>query len=199
MEIETDIFTALQQYTKALSVALKHRDVFTRRHSERVVGIAEEIALHCELTTNEINCLIIGATFHDVGKIGIPDSVLLKPGALTDDEWVLIKQHSEIGEDIFLATELEGAHKAARLIRHHHENFDGSGYPDNLVGEKIPLGARIIAIADGYDAIAMPRVYHQGRSHDETMELLNEVEGKYDPELMSMFRKLIKKSSYKVN
>ncbi|MFA6041830.1 MAG: HD domain-containing protein, partial [Methylophilus sp.] len=126
MEIENHTFDALQKYTKGLSVALEQRDVFTRLHSDRVVALAKEIGEHCKLTNNEINGLVIGAAFHDIGKIGVPDAVLLKPSELDTSEWTIIKRHSEIGAKIILATELDGAESAAILIRQHHENFDGT-------------------------------------------------------------------------
>jgi len=109
-----------------------------------------------------------------------------------------MRQHAEIGEEIILATELEGAEKAARLIRHHHENYDGTGYPDKLAGEEISVGARIIAIADGYDATATRRVYHQARPHHEVMDIMQRETGsKYDPDLMAIFRTTIEKSPFK--
>jgi HD-GYP domain-containing protein (c-di-GMP phosphodiesterase class II) len=198
MELENHIFDALQRYTKALSVALEHRDVYTRLHSDRVVSLSEEIGVHCKLTEKEINGLVIGATFHDIGKIGIPDIVLLKPSRLDETEWEIIKKHSEIGEQIMLATELEGAEHMALLIRQHHEYYNGMGYPDNLAGDDITICARIISIADGYDAISMTRSYHQARTHSEVMAILHEETGsKYDPELMHIFNKLIENSKYK--
>jgi response regulator RpfG family c-di-GMP phosphodiesterase len=198
MELEKQIFDALLKYTKALSVALGYRDLLTRLHSERVRGLSEQIGEYCGLSNNEINALNIAASFHDIGKIGIPDHILLKPSQLDEAEWVTMKQHSEIGEKIMGSTELEGSQLAALLIRHHHEHYNGMGYPDKLSGEKIPICSRIISIADSYDAMAVTRSYHRARTHLEIMAILHEeTGGKHDPELMRVFSEIIESSKFK--
>lgn len=198
MELEDPLFNALYMYTKALSVALGYRDLLTRLHSERVQGLSREIGVHCGLSRNELNALHIAASFHDIGKIGIPDHILLKPAQFDEAEWETMKQHSEIGEKIMAATELEGSHQAALLIRHHHEHYNGQGYPDKLSGANIPICARIISIADSYDAMAVTRSYHNARTHPEIMAILHEETGaKHDPELMSYFSEIIESSNYK--
>ncbi len=198
MEHEDPVFHALYTYTKALSVALGYRDLLTRLHSERVLGLSTEIGKHCDLTNKQLNALKIAASFHDIGKIGIPDHILLKRGKFDDTEWEVMKSHSEIGEKIMASTELEGSQLAARVIRHHHENFNGSGYPDKLAAENIPLCARIISIADSYDAMAITRSYNQARTHREIMAILHkETGGKYDPELMRIFCDIIETSEFK--
>ena len=127
--------------------------------------------------------------------IGVPDNILLKPGSFNDAEWAVMKTHSQIGEKIIASTELEGSQKASKLIRHHHERFDGGGYPDRLEGERIPLCARIITITDSYDAMAMTRKYHTAKSHSEVMEILRQETGKkHDPELMAIFSEVIESS-----
>jgi response regulator RpfG family c-di-GMP phosphodiesterase len=198
MELEDPIFHALITYTKALTVALGYRDPSTRLHSERVQGLSEEIGMRCGLTRNEINALNVAASFHDIGKIGIPDRVLLKPSRFDEDEWEIIKQHAEIGEKIMAAMEVDGAQQAAQVIRHHHEHYDGSGYPDRLSGDDIPISSRIIAIADSYDAMAVSRTYHPARTHTEIMAILHDETGiKHDPELMRVFCGLIDTSRFK--
>jgi response regulator RpfG family c-di-GMP phosphodiesterase len=198
MKYEDPAINILYTYTKALSVALGYRDILTSRHSERVNGLAEEIGIRCNLTDSQLESLKIAAAFHDIGKIGIPDHILLKPAQFTEAEWLEMKQHAVIGEKIMAATELEGAQKAATVIRHHHERFDGSGYPDGLAGEDIPICARIISIADSYDAMAVTRPYHHGRTHDEIMEILQLESGKkHDPELVNVFSEIIDWSKYK--
>jgi HD-GYP domain-containing protein (c-di-GMP phosphodiesterase class II) len=131
---------------ECITSALDARDPYTGNHSRRVSDMA------CDL------CHVLGMPEdHDIGKIGIPDKVLLKPGRLNDEEWELMKQHSKIGADI-----LAGAPKFARIaaiILHHHERFDGKGYPFGEKGEKIPLGSRIIAVCDSIDAMASIRAY----------------------------------------
>lgn len=196
--MEDPIFNALYRYTKALSVALGYRDLLTRLHSERVQGLSEEIGLRCGLSKNELNALSIAASFHDIGKIGIPDHILLKPSPLDEAEWEEMKQHSEIGQKIIASTELEGSQHAAILIRHHHEHYNGKGYPDELSGGNIPICSRIIAIADSYDAMAVTRAYQNARTHLEIMAILHEeTGGKHDPELMHVFCEIIESSEFK--
>ena len=198
MEHEDPVFHALYTYTKALSVALGYRDLLTRLHSERVHGLSAEIGKHCDLTGKQLNALKIAASFHDIGKIGIPDQILLKPAKFDDAEWKVMKSHSEIGEKIMAATELEGSQLAARVIRHHHEHYDGQGYPDKLAGEAIPICSRIISIADSYDAMAVTRSYHQARTHGEIMAILEKENGeKHDPKLMHIFYDIIETSKFK--
>lgn len=198
MEPEDPVFHALYTYTKALSVALGYRDLLTRLHSERVQGLSVAIGMACGLPNNQINSLRIAASFHDIGKIGIPDHILLKPGQFNEAEWEEMKRHSEIGEKIIAATELEGSPLAALVIRHHHEHYDGQGYPDKLAGKDIPVCSRIISIADSYDAMAVTRSYHHARTHPEIMAILQEENGKkHDPELMQIFCAMIETSKYK--
>ncbi|KGK42107.1 phosphohydrolase [Nitrincola sp. A-D6] len=198
MNLEDEAFNALIKYTKALSVALGYRDLSTQLHSDRVQGLSASIGKSCGLSHTEINTLIVAAAFHDIGKIGIPDNILFKPSQLDKTEWEIMKRHSEIGEEIMLATELTGSKQAAQLIRHHHEHYNGMGYPDKLAGENIPIGSRIISIADSYDAISVTRSYHHVRTHQEIMAILHEETGeKYDPELMRVFCEIIETSQFK--
>src|SRR5680860_1047004 len=125
MGMEDQIFNSLLKYTRALSVALGYRDLSTRLHSERVQGLSADIGKYCGLSSEELNTLSIAASFHDIGKIGIPDHVLLKPSQLDEVEWETMKQHSEIGEKIMLSTDLEGSQQAALSIRRHHEYYNG--------------------------------------------------------------------------
>lgn len=198
MESDANLYRLLYKYTKALSVALGYRDSLTRLHSERVLGLAEEIALRCGLPEQELGILRIGASFHDVGKIGIPDAILLKPSPFDETEWKTMREHSLIGERIIASTELEGSEQAAHVIRHHHEYYSGRGYPDRLAGETIPVCSRIISIADSYDAMAVTRPYHRAKPHPEVMEILREEAGdKHDPQLMRLFCGMIEHSQFK--
>jgi len=200
MELEGYIFSSLLKYTKALSVALAYRDLLTRLHSERVRGLSKQIGEYYGLSNIELNVLNVASSFHDIGKIGIPDHILLKPAKLDEAEWERMKQHAEIGEEIMLSTDLDGSQPAAVLIRHHHEHYNGMGYPDKLSGEDIPICSRIITIADSYDAMAVTRSYHDARTHSEIMAILHEETGiKHDPELMRVFCKIIDSSEFKAN
>lgn len=198
MEHEDPVFNALYTYTKALSVALGYRDLLTRLHSERVCALSEAIGIAYGLSKKDLAILKIAASFHDIGKIGIPDHILLKTSHFDEAEWEEIRKHPEIGEKIMAATELDGSQKASRVIRHHHEYYSGSGYPDGLAGEDIPICSRIIAIADNYDAMAVTRSYHQARTHAEIMAIMQEETGeKHDPELMRVFCEIIGSSELK--
>ena len=197
MKPETSIFNALYTYTKALAVALGYRDLMTRLHSERVGGLSAAIGQGYGLSRAETDILGIAASFHDIGKIGIPDRILLKLADLDEAEWAEMKRHSEIGERIMAATDIEGAQQAARAIRHHHEHYDGRGYPDSLSGAEIPICSRIISIADSYDAMAVTRAYHDAKTHSEIMAILREETGqKHDPELMRVFCEVIESSKF---
>ena len=142
---------------ECITSALDARDPYTGNHSRRVSDMACDLSHVLGLPEDITREIHIAGHLHDIGKIGIPDKVLLKPGRLNDEEWELMKQHSKIGADI-----LAGAPKFARIaaiILHHHERFDGKGYPFGEKGEKIPLGSRIIAVCDSIDAMASIRAY----------------------------------------
>jgi response regulator RpfG family c-di-GMP phosphodiesterase len=198
MEPEETIFTALYTNTKALSVALGYRDLLTRLHSERVHDLSEAIGVGCGLSKKELGIIKIAAAFHDIGKIGIPDRILLKTSQLDEAEREKIEQYSEIGQRIMAATELEGAQQASVVIRHHHENYNGLGYPDSLAGEGIQICSRIIGIADSFDAMAVTRSYHHAKTRLEIMAILHKETGeKHDPELMRIFCEIIESSKFK--
>jgi len=177
-----------ERFARTLVAALDERDGHTRKHSDRVAMLAVALGRRCCLDSGELRQLGIAALMHDIGKIGIPDSVLLKPEGLTADEWEIMQTHSVRGERIILSIEADGMPDVARIVRHHHEHFNGSGYPDNIAGESIPVMARILSVVDSYDAIAMPRPYHASRSHDEVIAILEaERGGKHDPYLLDHF------------
>lgn len=142
---------------ECITSALDARDPYTGNHSRRVSDMACDLCHVLGMPEDITREIHIAGHLHDIGKIGIPDKVLLKPGRLNDEEWELMKQHSKIGADI-----LAGAPKFARIaaiILHHHERFDGKGYPFGEKGEKIPLGSRIISVCDSIDAMASSRAY----------------------------------------
>lgn len=178
-----------------MTEALDARDAYTRCHCDRVVRLATELGNACGVVDGDLYLLRLCARFHDIGKIGIPDAVLLKPGRLTDDERVRMCEHPVIGERIFAATGLPIAKEVGNIIRHHHESFDGSGYPDSLVGDQIPFLSRILLIVDAYDAMTSSRPYHQARTHEETMRILRaETGNKLDPAIMEKFEVGIERS-----
>jgi response regulator RpfG family c-di-GMP phosphodiesterase len=199
MEFEDPIYVALHAYTKALAVALGYRDSVTQLHSQRVLELSQAIGVRCGLSQRNLGILAIAASFHDIGKIGIPDHILLKSSRFEDADWKIMKMHCEMGQRIMAATELECSLQVALVIRHHHEHFKGpGGYPDGLSGEAIPLLSRIISIADSYDAMAQIRAYHPPRTHHEIMAILQKDAGtKYDPALMRHFSEVIESSELK--
>ena len=179
----------------SLITALCERDAYTRGHCDRVCGLAMEMAHAAEFTASSVEAMRIASQLHDVGKIGVRDNVLLKPGKLTPEEWEEMKAHSVFGERIVKDTFLSNGVEVASIVRHHHEAFDGSGYPDGLVGAEIPLSCRILLIIDAYDAMTMGRPYHKARSHQEAMNILaGEAGTKLDPEIFSLFSNVIETS-----
>ena len=183
---------------RAVSVALDERDSLTCQHCNRVAGLSVELGRQCALSTRELRLLRTAAVFHDVGKIGIPDYVLQKSTPFSVGDWVVMKTHSAKGQRIVLAAGLQNGNLIGAAVRHHHERYDGEGYPDCLAGEAIPVMARIIAIADTYDAMARTRVYRHARSHDQIMKCLSEERGlQHDPYLHAKFAALIERSAFK--
>jgi HD-GYP domain-containing protein (c-di-GMP phosphodiesterase class II) len=191
-------YSVLPKYTKALMVALGYRDEPSQLHSERVLGISEEVGICCDLSRKELEILSVSAYFHDIGNLGIPDLILKKPAHLNKEDFSRMRDHSLIGEEIINSAGFDESEEVARVIRHHHEYFDGQGYPDGLSGEEIPVYSRIISIADSYDAMATPRLYTRARTHWEIMEILQDETGtKHDPYLMKFFFAIIEKTRFK--
>ncbi|KAF1724000.1 HD family phosphohydrolase [Pseudoxanthomonas mexicana] len=178
---------------ESLALAIEVRDAYTRGHCDRTGRIARALGQCFDLEPAQLEQLELAAHFHDVGKIGVPDRVLLHPGTVPDDDWPAIRAHSELGERIFLASGHAHASEVATLIRHHHEAMDGSGYPDGLAGDAIPLGARLLRVADSYDAMTTRRTYADARSHETAMRILHaEQHHKIDPEVFRVFEQLMR-------
>jgi len=187
MLAETSKFN--QQMAAALIEAVEAKDPYTRGHSERVHHIAMEIGRALRLPARELDNLFWGSLLHDVGKIGIPDAVLCKPGRLTRDEFTFIMVHPERSYEILRHIDrLQGAVPGAR---HHQEKYDGTGYPHGLSGNDIPYNARIIAVADTYDSITSSRAYRAGRSHEVAMAEIVRVAGsQLDPGVIAVFEQV---------
>ena len=167
---------------EALAVALLERDRYTGEHSEAVIGMAVAVARNLGCSPAEIERVRSAALLHDIGKVAIPDEILHKPGPLSDPEWLLMREHPVIGERILRV--LPGLGAVARIVRHEHERWDGGGYPDGLSGESIPLGSRIIIVADTYHAITSDRPYRAARSHAEAVAELAGCAGtQFDPRI----------------
>lgn len=171
---------------KALASAVDAKDRYTARHSRMVTRLALLLADAIQLAAEERHLLELSAWMHDVGKIGVPDSILTKPGRLTEDEFTVMKIHPVKGGEI--VGEIEELGRVADVIRHHHERVDGDGYPDGLRGEAIPLASRIILIADAFDAMTADRSYRRGLGRDAALQELLEHSGtQFDADLVRAF------------
>ena len=160
---------------ESLSATVDARDAYTAGHSRRVQQLALAIGRELGLSHAELELLGHAALFHDIGKLGIPDAILLKPSSLTDEEWVIMASHAAEGASII--NRLGFLSDAVPAIRHHHERFDGQGYPDGLSGEDIPLGARIIHVADAFDSMLTTRVYRPARPAQDALQELRRMAG----------------------
>ena len=173
----------------ALAAAVDARDRYTAQHSQRLAEYSQLIAKELGFSRSELESLRIAALLHDVGKIGIRDAVLLKPGRLTDDEFAEMKQHPEIGHRI-----LQGAvdSQILAIVRHHHERFDGTGYPDGLKGDEIPIGARCLLVADAFDAMTSHRIYRKALPMERVIDELRRHSGtQFDPEIVKVFLSIL--------
>jgi len=190
-------YVALNACSKALVCALKHRDSHTQLHSQRVIDLSECLGKACGLYDMDIGILKMAACFHDIGKIGIPDEILLKAGKLDSEEWDVMKTHSENGEDIVRGLEMEGCNIISLAVRHHHEHYNGCGYPDQISGDEIPIFSRIISVADSFDAMAETRPYHKARAHQQVMDIMSVENGiKFDPYVFNKLQSIVKESQY---
>ena len=192
--------TDLARETAAVVRALHERDENTSDHCGRTSGLALETGRACGLSASELATLKLAAELHDVGKIGIPDSVLFKPGRLDAEELRIMRTHPRRGHDILAAIGDEHIARIAKVVLYHHEAVDGSGYPEGLKQESNPLMSRIVSIADAYDAMATVRPYHKPRTHDEVMTVLQAGEHcKYDGSVLATFARVIEHSSYRAS
>ena len=174
---------------KALTAALETRDSETHGHSERVVSYSMRLGREYGLDSERTKALEFGSLLHDIGKIGVPDLILRKPAKLTQEEWVLMRQHPLHGQQILDGIGfLEGA---GRVVAQHHEKWDGSGYPLGLRGDEIDVCARIFSVADAFDAITSNRVYRKGKPYQAAAEELNAWAGRqFDPEVVAAFHRV---------
>jgi putative nucleotidyltransferase with HDIG domain len=167
--------------------ALEARDLYTRQHSTRVTEIALTLGRELQCSAEELNILNFAGPLHDIGKIGIRDEILLKPGRLTAEEFEKIKEHPVIGAKML--TQLGLWERERQIIRCHHERFDGTGYPDGLCREEIPFLARILSVADAYDAMASDRAYRQRMAEGLILEIIQKGAGsQFDPQIVDVFR-----------
>jgi HD-GYP domain-containing protein (c-di-GMP phosphodiesterase class II) len=156
-EAERRLELTLEAAVGSLAALLDLRDGYTGQHSSTVVDLCEQVARRVGVTGEELQHLRVAAHLHDLGKIGVPDQILHKPGPLDETEWSIMREHPVWGARALES--IPGFHPASRAVRHHHERWDGTGYPDGLAGEAIPIGARVIAVCDAYEAMTATRPY----------------------------------------
>lgn len=181
---------AFLDIVETLRATVEAKDSYTRGHSDRVSAYAVLLGKYLNLSEKELEDLKIGGLFHDVGKIGIPDTILLKNGKLTDEEYAEIKKHPLIGFNIIGNSEM--FKDIIPFVKYHHERYDGKGYPEGLSGESIPYMARIAAIADSFDAMSSRRVYRDSLSKEVVREEISKNSGtQFDPELVKVFLDII--------
>ena len=177
----------LMEMVTSLAGAIDAKDPYTKGHSTSVSRYAEALARAVNLPEHEVERIKIGALLHDVGKIGIPESVLKKPGKLDDDEWEIMKQHPTIGAEKVLAPN-EALRDLIPIVKYHHERLDGKGYPEQLKGNQIPLAARIVSVADAYHALVSDRPYRKGMPIEKACAILKEGAGiQWDADLVRQF------------
>jgi response regulator RpfG family c-di-GMP phosphodiesterase len=185
------LFEGVLHTLTSLITAINKRDLYTEDHCKRVTQTSFALGEMLGLNSYEKDVLRVVGPVHDVGKIGIPDAILLKPGKLTDDEYDIIKAHSVYGEEIINRFEILS--NEAKMIRHHHERYDGRGYPDGIAGNDIPRGARIIAVCDTYDAMVTNRPYRKALSKEEAVSEIMRCEGsQFDTEIAQCFIEMVK-------
>lgn len=185
-EANEELRRLLVSSIKSLAHALEAKDPYTRGHSDRVAETAVMIAEHLALSNEELESVRLAGVLHDIGKIGIRENVLNKPGKLSSEEWILIKEHPVVAERIL--GPIHELKDIIGIVRHHHERYDGSGYPDGLRGADIPLGARILGVADAFDALTSRRSYREALSSQKAISVLEEESGtQFDPVIVRAF------------
>ncbi len=189
------MYTNLISTLQSLVAAIEARDSYTQQHSQRVTRIAIKLAEEMDCSLDEIDTIKFAGVLHDIGKISISDSILLKKGRLTEEEIKVVQTHPVIGERILQPLGLLPAEKS--VVRHHHERWDGKGYPDGLRGSDIPVLARVIAVADSYDAMTSNRPYRLARENKEAIDELVRCSGtQFDKDIVDVFRKICSSKSF---
>ena len=174
------------EFAQVLALTIESADPYTHKHSDRVAHYSNLIAMELRLSTEELTDLQIGTFLHDIGKIGIEKKILQKEGALTEEEFSMVRNHPHLGAQLVGPLDISPMIKV--IIRHHHERYDGKGYPDGLAGEAIPLSARIVMIADAYDAMISDRPYRKALSKVDAQQEIRRCEGtQFDPLLVDVF------------
>ena len=188
----TDELERAESVLFSLAQSIEGKDPYTHGHCERLAEYSARLGEQMGLAEDQITALRRAGIVHDVGKIAVPDAILLKPGRLTPDEWTIIREHSVVGERI--CAPLKSFRYVLPIIRHHHEKLDGSGYPDGLRGEAIPVTARVLQIVDVYDALTTDRPYKKAFSITNALQTMKEevAKGWWDPHVFDQFERLVR-------
>ena len=182
---------------ESLAQAVEAKDAVTSAHLRAVSRLAQQLAFQVDRDIAEADDFVFGCLLHDVGKIGVPERILMKPGPLTDDEWVVMRQHPDTGARVVGPLGLSDT--VLDIVLHHHERWDGSGYPFGLSGSDIPLVSRIISVIDSYDAMVSNRCYRPGLPHSEAISRLVQSSGtQFDPEVVKIFIPIAEKDTAEV-
>jgi putative two-component system response regulator len=188
----TDELERAEAVLFTLARSIEGKDPYTHGHCERLSDYSARLGQHVGLTEDQITALRRAGVVHDVGKIAVPDAILLKPGKLSEQEWKLIQEHPVVGERI--CAPLKSFRLVLPIIRHHHEKLDGSGYPDGLRGEAIPVTARVLQIVDVFDALTTERPYKKAFSVIDALQTMKEeiTKGWWDPRIFEQFERLVR-------
>ena len=191
-----DLFRRLEQtnlgIAAALAAALEAKDHYTADHARSIADLAVHVGVKLGMTITEVRDLRLGAIFHDIGKIAIPDAILNKPGKLTPEEFETVKAHTVVGEQILAPVPFLDA--VRRIVRHDHERWDGTGYPDGLRGEAIPLGSRIVYVVDAFHAMTSDRPYRRAMGEEGAVDELRRNAGaQFDPAVVEAFMRVLRR------
>lgn len=178
----------------ALVNALGHKDDVSKHHSVRVAQVSLMISEQFESGLVDTDTLYLGALCHDIGKIGVPDSILKSTGRLDAECLRIMQRHAVFGADMIESLGIDGTQDIVSIIRHHHESFLGGGYPDGLLGESIPIGARIVSVADYYDALTSSRSYKKAFSQQAALQIMS-TERRFDPIVFEAFLNIVSRIS----
>jgi putative two-component system response regulator len=191
LKLRTDELERAELVLFTLARSIEGKDPYTHGHCERLADYSASLGKQLGLPEEQLTALRRGGVVHDIGKIAVPDSILLKPGKLSEEEWKLMREHPVVGERI--CAPLKSFRSVLPIIRHHHEKFDGSGYPDGLCGQSIPIAARVLQIVDVYDALTTERPYKRAFSSTEALQTMKEevMRGWWDPDIFDQFERMI--------
>jgi putative nucleotidyltransferase with HDIG domain len=194
MRLHESLEETFVQTVAALAYAIDARDTYTAGHSNTVSDLAVKVANEMSLNRDLQEAIRLGGLLHDIGKIAIPDAILHKPARLTPEEYALVKTHPKVGAQILKP--IKQLEYVVPIVLSHQERFDGTGYPDGLAGESIPIGARILAVVDAFSSITDNRSYRLARTEAEALSEISQWSGKqFDPEVVRAFQGLFKKRS----